>query len=187
MKLPLQITFHNLEHSPAIETLVRERARRLDSYCKSIMNCRVVIEAPHRHHRRGNAYVIRLDLTVPGGEIAVNREPAQHHAYTDIHVAVRDAFDTARRLLEDYVRRRRGKDKLREKPAHGKVRELLPRKNCGFIETPDGRDVYFHRHAVLHNNYGKLHAGTEVAFVEEPGEEGPQASTVRLVGRHGHS
>src|SRR5262245_33566163 len=106
MQLPLQIAFHNMSRSDVIEDMVRDRVARLENLSDHLMGCRVVIETPHRHHEHGNQYLVRIDLTVPGGEIVVNREPPLHTANKNLEVALRDAFDSARRQLEDYVRRR---------------------------------------------------------------------------------
>ena len=111
MHLPLQITFRNIEHSDALEAKVRERADDLDHCYGRIMSCRVIIEALHKHHRNGNQFHVRIDLTVPEAELIANREPDEHHAYTDVHVAIRDAFDAMRRQLEDYAQRERGEVK----------------------------------------------------------------------------
>ena len=186
MQLPLQIAFRNLERTDALEDDVRLRAEILDDFCDSIMGCRVVVEVPHRHHQRGNQYLVRIDLTVPGEEIVVNREPPVHVEYRDLNVALRDAFDTARRLLEDHVRRRRGDVKQRQAPVHARVSKLFPEEGFGFLETPEGREVYFHRASVLDGGFGRLTPGTEVSFAEEEGRKGPQASTVKITGRHGH-
>jgi cold shock CspA family protein/ribosome-associated translation inhibitor RaiA len=176
-----------MEHSEAIEALVREKAARLDTFAHHIMSCRVVVEPAGKHHLHGNLYEVHIDLTLPGEEIAVTREPSEHTEYRDIHVALRDAFDSARRQLEDYVRRRRGAVKTLETAPHARVSKLLPQEDYGFIETPDGREIYFHRHSVLHEGFDDLQIGTEVTFVEEEGKKGPQASTVKRVGRHGHA
>jgi cold shock CspA family protein len=186
MQLPLQIAFDNLAHSDAIERAVREKAVKLDQFADHIMGCRVVVGMPHRHHVHGNQYQVRLDITVPGEEIVVNREPAEHTEYCDVGVALRDAFDAARRQLEDYVRRRRGYVKELEGAPHGRVTKLFPQEGYGIIETRDGREVYFHRHSVLHEGFDRLQPGIEVSFVEVAGKKGPQASTVKIVGRHGH-
>lgn len=118
MQLPLQITFRNVEPSEAIEARIRKEAKRLERFYDRIMGCRVVVELPHKHHHKGNLYHVRIDLTVPGGELVVNREPAQHQAYRDLYVAIRDAFDAVQRQLEDYVRRQRGDVKTHEVPSH---------------------------------------------------------------------
>src|SRR4051812_22057395 len=108
MNLPLQITFHNMEPSTLVEDRVQREALELDKFCDAITSCRVVVDMPHRHHQTGNAYQVRVDITVPGEELAATNEPAEHDPrYQDVNVAIRDAFDVAARELEDYVRRRR--------------------------------------------------------------------------------
>jgi len=82
MQLPLQITFRNLDRSEAIEASISEHAAKLEKYCDQIMGCRVVIEAPHKHHQHGNHYHVRIDVTAPDAELVANREPDEHHAYT---------------------------------------------------------------------------------------------------------
>jgi cold shock CspA family protein len=187
MKLPLQISFHNLDRSEAIENRIWEEAAQLDEFCDHIMSCRAVVDVPHRHHEFGNVYQVRLDIKVPGEEIAVVHEPAEHDPhYKDINVAIRDAFDSAARRLEDYVRRQRQDVKHHDVPSHGRVARLFPEAGYGFIETPDHREIYFHANSVLGGKFDALSIGTEVAFAEEPGDKGPQASTVRIAGRHHH-
>jgi ribosome-associated translation inhibitor RaiA len=98
MELPLQITFRGLAHSPALDELIRERAGRLEKFHPHLLSCRVVIELAGRHQHQGKHFVVRLGLKVPGEEIAVDR---QHDE--DPQVAVREAFDAARRMLEDQL------------------------------------------------------------------------------------
>ena len=183
MQLPLQITFRNLPPSAAIEAKVRERAENLDKFYEHIMRCRVVIESPHQHHHRGNLYQVRIDVTVPDGELVATQEPDEHHAYVDVYVAIRDAFDAIRRQLEDYARRRRGDVKRHETPPHGRIVALFPAEHYGMIETTDGRQVYFHANSLVDEDFTKVRLDTEVWFVEVPGERGPQASTVHVVGQ----
>lgn len=109
MKTPLQITFRNMEHSDAIETHVREKVEKLETFFDSIMSCRVVIEMPHQHKHQGKAVNVRIDIGVPGNEIVVNRENNE-----DVYVALRDGFDAAKRQLEDYFQRLRGKVKTHQ-------------------------------------------------------------------------
>jgi ribosomal subunit interface protein len=184
MQLPLQIAFRNLARSPAIEASVREHAERLDRYYDRIMSCRVMVEESHKHHRRGNHFHVRVDVTVPGAELVASREPDEHHRYTDVYVAIRDAFDTMRRQLEDYARRHDQRAKAHAAPPHGRIVELRPEEHFGRIETPDGRLVYFHRNSVVGSDFDRLQVGTEVRFDEEVGERGPQASTVHVIGKH---
>ena len=107
MKLPLEITFRNVEASDALEADIRAKAEKLDLFYDRVMACRVVVDAPHKHHHKGNVYHVRIDLTVPDGELVVSKDAGQDHAHEDPYVAVRDAFDAARRQLQDYIDRRR--------------------------------------------------------------------------------
>jgi ribosomal subunit interface protein len=184
MQLPLQITFRNMQPSEAIEAKIREKAEKLDKYYDRIMSCRVVVEPQHKHHRKGNLYHVRIDVTVPDGELVASREPDEHHSYEDIYVSIRDAFDSMRRQLEEHARRRRGDVKNHEAPPHGWVAEMYPAEHFGRIKTPDGRLIYFHKNSVLDTDFTELQIGSEVRFVEEQGELGPQASTVYVVGKH---
>lgn len=187
MKLPLQVTFHNTDPLPGIEEVIRERAARMDRYFDRITSCRVVIDVPHKHHHKGNLYQVRLDITVPGDEIAVTREASGHEAAKGLADAIKDAFDAADRLLEDHVRRRRQDVKHHEGMPHARVRVVEVGQDFGFLQTPDGRDVYFHKNSLVNADFDTLAPGTEVVFVEAAGDKGPQASTVRVVGRHGHA
>ena len=103
MQIPLQISLHGLKQSDALYNAIREKAEKLERYHDRIMSCRVVLELAGRHKRHGRQFTVRIDLKVPGGEIAITREPDD-----DLQVALRDAFDAARRKLEDCARERRG-------------------------------------------------------------------------------
>ena len=134
MILPVQITFRNMPPSEAVATRIRKETAKLDRYYGRITSCRVVVEAPHRHHRRGEQFHIRIELGVPGGEVAVRHgasllammqrsEASEWHRHfeaepdhKDIYVAIRDSFKAARRRLQDHVRRMRGDVKSHEFP-----------------------------------------------------------------------
>jgi ribosomal subunit interface protein len=184
MQTPLQITFHNMPASEALEMKIRGRADKLEKFSDSIIGCRVAIEVPHHHHAAGRHYLVRVEVTVPGEKLIARREPDAHHAYTDVYVAIRDAFDTARRQLEDYERRRRGQVKAHEVARHGRVIELYPEEGYGRIETSEGRLVYFHRDSVVDGDFDALEIGAEARFDEEMGDGGPQATTVHVIGKH---
>lgn len=184
MQIPLQVTFRHMEHSDALEANIREKAAKLDQFADHIMSCRVVIDLEHKHHQQGKLFSIKLDIMVPGKEIVVDRHSEQHHAHEDPYVAVRDAFDAAKRQLEDYVRKTRGKVKAHETAPHGKIKQLFPYEDYGLIETPDGREIYFHRNSVVDEGFDNLNEGDSVRFSEEMGDNGPQASTVHVEGKH---
>ncbi len=182
MQLPLQVTFRNMDPSPAIEARIREKAAKLDRFYEHIMSCRVAVEAPHRQHQKGNLFHVRIDVTVPDKELVASREPDLNHAHEDVYVVIRDAFDAIVRQLEDYARLQQNKVKVHEVPPHGRVTELF--EEHGTIDSSDGRIVYFHRNSVINYPFEKLSVGMEVQFAEEQGDAGPQASTVKVLEHH---
>ena len=184
MTAPLQISFHNIAPSEAIEARVRERVARLERHHKRITDCRVVIEAPHRRHRHGKLYQLRIDVVVPGGELVINNATHDKHAHEDVYVAIRDAFEAMERKLAQFSRRRNNEVKTHEAPNHGRIKSMFP--DYGFIDAAEGSEVYFHRNSVVDAEYDSLAVGDEVRLVVVYGEsdKGPQASTVRPVGKH---
>jgi ribosomal subunit interface protein len=109
MKTPLRITFRRLAPTPAITTYVQTRAQKLEQLHRQITALRVAIESPHRHKSHGQHYRVRIDLTVPGADLVVTRSPEAHVANEDLYAALDDAFDRAKRVLVEEVRRRSGK------------------------------------------------------------------------------
>jgi ribosomal subunit interface protein len=184
MDVPLQISFRGVDHSDAVEQNIRERAQKFERFYDHIVACHVVVEAPHQHHHKGGLFRVKLDITVPDGELIVSRNPDQHHAHEDVYVALRDAFKAARRQLEDYARKRRGKVKTHDVPPHGRILALYPAMDYGTIQTQDGREIYFHRNSVVEAGFDQLEEQMEVRFHEEAGEDGPKATTVHVVGKH---
>ncbi|ABB74208.1 ribosomal subunit interface protein [Nitrosospira multiformis ATCC 25196] len=173
MKLQLQITTRDIPHSDALESHIRQKAEKLETFYPQIMGCRIVVEVPHKHKHQGNLFNVRLDITVPGKELVVTREPNE-----DVYVALRDAFDAAKRQLEDYGRRQRGEVKAHAPVLHGKVVRLMPEEGYGFVETSSGQELYFHRENLANNNFEQLEEGSEVQFLEDIGSEGFQAKRV---------
>jgi cold shock CspA family protein len=176
-----------MERSPTLEAKIREKAARLDKFAGRIMSCRVVVEPIGKHRKHGNQYEVRVDITLPNGEVVATREPSERKQYKEIAVAIRDAFDSAARQLEDCVRLQRGAVKAHQESPHARVSKLMPGEGYGFLLTPEGREIYFHRNSVLNDSFDRLALGSEVTYAEEAGDRGPQASTVKLVGRHGGS
>lgn len=173
MQLPLQIVFRDVARSDAVETVIREKADKLGLFFDRIMSCRVTVGIIQKHKHQGKLFNIRVDLTVPGSEIVVNRDKAE-----DVYVAIRDAFDVAKRRLEEYARRIRGEVKVHEAESHGHVVRLLPEEGYGFIEKADGSELYFHVYNCVHPDFNLLKVGDEVTFLEEAASEGLQANRV---------
>jgi cold shock CspA family protein/ribosome-associated translation inhibitor RaiA len=199
MPLTPTITFRGVAPSATLEADILAHIRKLDTYYQAIMGCRVLVELAQRHHDTGNRFHVRIDLTVPGEEIVVAHEASLHATAQDVDaekitkgtdldperkhafVAVREAFDVARRRLQDYGRRQRGTVKIPARPPRGRIVQLSPIDGYGYIEAEDGHEVYFQKSSVLKRAFDHLTVGSAVSFVEEPGDKGPQASTVRLL------
>ena len=199
MQLTPTITFRGVRGTDALETEILTRLQKLETYYPRIMASRVLVELVQRHHQAGNRYHVRIDLTVPGDEIVVAHEAGLHAAAQDadverftkvaesdperkhVRVAIREAFDIAKRRLQDYARRQPGAVKTAARQSRGHVSRLFPIDEYGYIQAEDGRDVYFQRSSVLKNAFGRLEVGSAVSFVEERGDKGPQASTVKLL------
>ena len=184
MQLPLQITFRDIPPSEAIEGKIRQQVEKLNRFYDRIISCRVMVEAPHQHHHQGNIYHVRIDLTIPQGELVINRHPSQKHSHEDLYVAIRDAFVAAQRQLKKYAAIQRKEIKEHEIPSHGQVISLLPEEGYGFIETSEGDEVYFHQNSLLNCALRDLEVGSEVRFSQQMGDKGLQASSVRLIGKH---
>jgi ribosomal subunit interface protein len=181
MQIPLQITFRDFAHSDAVEGYVRTKAAKLDTLDARITSCRVAVEMPHRHARHGEHYRVRIDITVPGGEIVVGHVPGEKKAYEDLYAAIDASFDDAARRLQDFVRRQRGDVKAHERARHGHVAKLFAYEGYGFLRTPEGEELYFHRNSVLDGAFDRLKIGSRVRFVEETADGGPRATTVAHV------
>ena len=136
--IPIQVTFRGLAHDEALEHDVRERVPWLEQFCAGIVRCRVRVEVPHRHRHDGRHFLVRIEVTVPGSPpIVVSHEPSLHGRLKDIEhevhhkedevesvrryarAAIHEAFDAARRRLEDFAREQRGAVKTHEVPAAG--------------------------------------------------------------------
>ena len=118
MKIPIQISFHRMPPSAALEANIRRRAGELERFSRRIVSCHVVVAAPHRRHHQGRLYRVHIELGIPGELLVVGRSPDENGAHEDVRVAVRDSFRAMRRQLEDHVRRQRGKVKA-ARPAAG--------------------------------------------------------------------
>ena len=182
MQIPIQVTFRHLAPSSFISAAVKKRASKIEKFFPRITSMRVMIEPLQRKKNQGNLYHVRIDMTVPGREIVVQRDPGRNHAHEDAYVAIRDAFDSARRQLEDFTRKHyQLKVKQHASPGTGRVIRIFPNEDCGFLKTADEREIFFHKNSVLNRSFDLIHPGDRVRFVETLGEKGPQASTVSLL------
>jgi cold shock CspA family protein len=185
METPAEIDFQGMAPNDAVREDVRSHLARLESRFGRITAGRVVIKGPGEHHQRGGLYEVSIRLAMPHSrDVNVARTPQDDERYADLAYAIGDAFKRARRQLQDRVRRLERDVKHHEPTPTGRVARIDSSGEFGFIATADGREIYFHRNSVLNGGFGRLKPGAAVAFAEEDGEKGPQASTVRPLGKH---
>ena len=186
MQKPLELTFRDVEKSPHIEETIRKKVDRLEKFCDHIIGCRVLVERPHKaHEATGPRHRVKIDLTVPPGhEIVVTKDGEDPDLSDDLRTVLNRAFQAAERELKRLVARQR-----REVKTHSEPRALVARlfrdDGYGFLRTTEGREIYFHRNSVAHDDFDRIAIGTEVRFAETMGEKGAQATTVQIVSKPG--
>jgi cold shock CspA family protein/ribosome-associated translation inhibitor RaiA len=185
METPIQIDFQGMDAKPDIRAAIAKHVAQLEDRFGRVTAGRVMLKAPGGHHRTGGLYDIHIRLALPEGrEVNIDHTPQNDERYADLNFALNDAFKRARRQLQDQVRKLQGQVKQHDGPPIGTVSEIDPLGEFGFIETEDGNEIYFHRNSVLNGGFGELKVGSRVTFAEEAGDKGPQASTVKLMGKH---
>lgn len=184
MQTPVEISFRNLDPSDFIEARVRERVDRLDQLSDRITSVHVTIEAPHKHHQKGNKFEVKLEVRLPGTELLVNNKPGDVNAHEDVYVAIRDAFGAMERRIRKWKTARKEQPKIVDSGAvQGRVSELNADDGHGQIATTSGELVYFHRNAVVGNGFPLLGVDDPVELVidHDGGEKGPHATMVRPI------
>jgi cold shock CspA family protein len=198
MIVSTQVTFRNMTAIADVRESIESRIHKLETFCKPILSCRVMIEAPASHHRKGDPFHVRIDTTLTDGRIVIKHSESQYPPKREIGeragkarettsernclmLAVRGAFSAAKRKLQEHARLRRSDVKTHEPNPVATVTRLFPDEGYGYLETPDGREIYFHANSVLGSPFKKLRTGTRAQIVEETGLKGLQASTVRII------
>ncbi|NIX77516.1 HPF/RaiA family ribosome-associated protein [Microvirga terricola] len=186
MQVEAQIDFQGFAATERLRTLIEEKIEDLEEFYGRITACRFVMKAPGQHHQKGGLFEVNIHLVLPDGrDVSVERTPPEDERFSDPVFAINDAFNRARRRLQDEARRMRGQVKAHEPQPIATVKSLQLEEGYGFLETEDGREIYFHRNSVLDDAFTHLKPGVRVTFAEEMGDEGPQASTVKILGKHG--
>jgi len=117
MALEPLITFRHMDHDDALDATVRQKVAKLEKFFDRISKCEVMVEAPAAaHHKQGAHTRVRIAINVPGDELVVDRDPVGAADHDDPAVALRDAFEAATRMLQEYAQRRRGDVKNRDQP-----------------------------------------------------------------------
>jgi cold shock CspA family protein/ribosome-associated translation inhibitor RaiA len=185
MQTPVEIDFQGMDANPQIRRMIADHVAGLEERFGRVTACRVVLKGPGGRHKTGGLYEVNIRLALPNGrEVNVGRTAHEDERHSDLAFAINDAFKRARRQLQDQVRRLQGQVKTLEEQPIGTVLRIDPSGEFGFLESADGREIYFHRNSVLDGAFPHLTEGTRVIFAEEMGEKGPQATTVKPLGKH---
>ena len=183
MQEPLEIVFHNLEPTPALEAEIRDRFAKLERLYDRMTSCRVSVEALHKQHKTGNVYEVHIDMLVPRGELVVSKEPhraKERYAAPDVHTSIKDAFKAAERQLIEHKRQIKENVSAHAQDSlfQGQVAEMQPERDFGYLLTNSGALLYFNRTAVLNSSFDDLKMGDVVHYVQGDGETGPVAAKV---------
>jgi cold shock CspA family protein len=185
MQTSVEVDFRDITATPEIRASIAEHVAQLEQRFGRVTACRVEIKGPGAHHHTRGLYAVSIRLALPDGrEVDIGRTPPADERYGDLNFALNNAFKSARRRLQDHVRRLQGQVKHHEGQPIGTVVRLDPSGEFGFLESSDGQEIYFHRNSVLNDGFRHLAIGSRVTFAEELGEKGAQASTVKQVEHH---
>jgi ribosome-associated translation inhibitor RaiA/cold shock CspA family protein len=187
MQIPPTMTFRNVQKSAAIEELIHKQAAKLERVCDHIISCRVAVEKPQEHQKSGNPFRVRIDVTVPPEhELVAVREAGKGDLHQRLATVIREAFGAMRRQLRKLVEKQHGDVKAH--PAQemsGVVIRLFRDQGYGFIKALDSQEIYFHKNSLPAGEFERLQVGTGLQWVEQEGDKGPQASSVRIVDKPG--
>ncbi|HVZ68888.1 MAG TPA: HPF/RaiA family ribosome-associated protein [Rhizomicrobium sp.] len=183
METPLQLEIEGLTPSTHLRALIEDNVTKLERHYGRMTACRVAIRAPDAHHKLGEPYFVSVRIALPGRrDVSVKPPPrARDRRQADVMFAVNDAFRRADRQLRVHASKLKEVQKQHVSQPHGKVLRVDTDRNFGIIESGDGREIYFHANSVLDGKFRQLRSGSTVAFHEEMGEKGPQASSVRVI------
>jgi len=189
MQTPLEVTFRKVRKDPRIEVLIRQQVTKLEKVCPHMISCRVSVEKPQEHQRSGSPFRVRLKITVPPEhELAAIRNAGEGDLHEPLATVVRRTFQAARQQLQKLAAKQRRETKSRAtQEVGGFVVRLFPDQGYGFIRNLEGREIYFHRNAVLGDEFDNLKIGAGVRWTEHEGDEGSQASSVRVVDQRGRA
>lgn len=177
MDVQTTLAFKGIDRSPALEQAIGKRIAELAHLRAGLMRVHVVVSELGRHRHQGRHFSVHLDLHCKGrsSDIAVT-----HRHDEDPFVALRDAFDAAKRVLQDDLRRVRGDVKQHAQTRRGRVARLDRDGGFGFIEDQDGHEYYFGRDNVANHSFENLLPGQPVSFLEDYGADTPQAKRVTV-------
>jgi ribosome-associated translation inhibitor RaiA/cold shock CspA family protein len=188
MQIPVEIAFHNIQHSDWAEAAIREKIAHLEKLFDRLVTCRVRVERRASNASNSIPPVVRIEIGVPGHkDLVVSHEPEhlqQKFSDPDMRIAINEAFRIAERQLLAFKDKLKGRTKAPYSDAQnqflGQVAELEPENDHGFLLTKEGGLLYFHRNSLLTGDFDALKRGDAVHYVEDHGDTGPTAVKVRV-------
>ncbi|MGB8366385.1 MAG: cold shock domain-containing protein [Rhizomicrobium sp.] len=182
METPLKLEIEGFEPSVHLREEIANNIAKLERRFGRITSCRVAIRAPDAHHKMGEPYFVTVWLSLTDHrDVSVKPPPrGLDHRQGNVIFAVNDAFRRADRQLRDHASQLKRQVKTHAHEPKGRILRLDSNGEFGFLESDDGREIYFHAHSVLDGKFDRLKPGMQVTYHEEMGEKGPQASTVRV-------
>ena len=181
MQIAPEIIFHDVDRSEWVENYIVERLGRLEKFAEGITRCHVTLAQEVASHSKGNRYSVMVEVRLPPNQdLAAKKQKVVREMHTQLPALINQAFGAIETQLKKTAQLRRSEMKTHDSEARGLVASLSP-EGFGFIRSFDNQDVYFHRNSVLNGDWKVIEAGSLVAFAEEQGDRGPQASSVRLI------
>lgn len=182
MQVAPQVVFKDVDRSAWVEEYVGERMRHLEKFSDEITSCHVTLSQEQGSHRKGNRYSVMVEVRIPQHDLAVKKQKQIHDMQTQLPALINGAFGAVEKQLKKTVELRRREEKVPNGKPHAVVEKVFGDEGYGFIRTVgDDRQFYFHRNAVLHDDFERLTVGTQVSFVPDLGDKGPQATSVQIV------
>ncbi len=102
MQRPVQITFHEVDPSDAMEQLVREKVAHLEEHGSMIIGCRVSVNNVARSKTSLRSFEIVAHVELPGDDL-IERVEGE-----DPYGAIREAFRVLSRRLTSEKEKRHG-------------------------------------------------------------------------------
>ncbi len=189
MHIPLEISFHGLSRSDALEELIHRDVNKLERVCDNLISCRIGVEQYQKGRTTANSFRIRIEMrTPPGHSLVVTHITGSKEQADDLPTAISNAFRSAQRRLKQLVAKRNGEKKSHpQQETEALIVKLFPNEGYGFLRSLEGEEIYFHRNSILNDDFDHLTTGTGVIFTPEIGDNGLQATSVRIVNKPGVS
>lgn len=182
METPVEIDYQGMVATGDLRDAITRRLQQFEERFGRITAGRVALKTPSGHHHTGGLFEINIHLALPdGSEVNVGHTRQDDRRYADLHFALNHNLQASAPPAAGQGAKAGGTVKSHWGQSVGIVRQLDPLGEFGFIETSEGREIYFHRNSVLNGDFSRLTVNARVSYAEEEGDKGPQASTVRLL------